>query len=50
MCTQISGVQRVGTPLHAVVRGALVLSRAVDDPALSEEFLDAVAAQLPGTH
>ena len=34
----------------AAMVGALVLSRAVDDPALSEEFLDAVAAQLPGTH
>ena len=34
----------------AAMVGALVLSRAVDDPALSEEFPDAVAAQLPGTH
>lgn len=34
----------------AAMVGALVLSRAVDDAALSEEFLDAVAAQLPGTH
>jgi TetR/AcrR family transcriptional repressor of nem operon len=30
--------------------GALILARAIDDDALSQEFLDAVAAQLPHTN